>query len=84
MDWEGKAEGCLCASIFLPGTQDASSKLEAEDETKLQTAVDKQGMRQGKCSHNLQWTQECGSDCLSHSETWDLLKRRGGSGRENS
>lgn len=48
MDCESKAWACLCAWVSLPGNQDVSSKLEAEDETKLLTTVGKQGMSGSK------------------------------------
>lgn len=40
----GEARACFCAWVSLPGNQDVSSKLEVEDETKLQTTTGKQGM----------------------------------------
>lgn len=52
MDCEGKAWACLCSLVFLPENQDASSKLDAKDEMKLQATVDKQGMCEVKCSHS--------------------------------
>lgn len=77
MDCEGKAWACFCAWIFLPGNQDASSKLEAEAETKLQTTVGKQGMAGSESAATINENDCVGapSNYLNCCETWDLWKR---------